>query len=158
MECRLKGNRKHISNVIYPICYITLMNATIAQFTLVVKDQAAALQFYTEKVGFEKKTDFSPPGGYRWVTVGPKGQDLELALFQLGRPDNNGWSKDWHPGGNPPIVMRVDDCRKAYTELTSKGVEFKEPPEEVAWGISATFSDPDGNLFSINQPPSKKSW
>jgi hypothetical protein len=55
--------------------------------------------------------------------------------------------------------MRVDDCRKAFAEMKSRGVEFKqEQPEEYAWGISATFSDLDGNMFSINQLPSKSSW
>jgi len=131
----------------------------ITQFTLVVKNQAEALKFYTEKVGFEKRTDFTPPGGYRWVTVGPKGQDLELALFQAGTQDPNHWSSKWTPGINPPIVMQVDDCRKTFAELKSRGVEFKQTqPDEYAWGISATFSDPDGNLFSINQLPSAKTW
>lgn len=135
------------------------MNAKVVQFTLVVNDQEAALEFYTQKVDFEKKTDYTPPGGYRWVTVGPRGQDLELALFQAGTKDANGWSSHWQPGNNPPIVLRVDDCRKVFAELKSRGVEFKQPqPEEYAWGISATFADADGNLFSINQLPSSSSW
>jgi predicted enzyme related to lactoylglutathione lyase len=134
------------------------MKARIAQFTLVVKDQQAALDFYTSRVGFEKKTDVTPPGRYRWVTVGPKEQDLELALFQAGTPDPNGWSSNWKPGG-PPIVMYVDDCRGAFAELSSRGVRFMQSqPEEYAWGISATFSDPDGNLFSINQRPAAQAW
>lgn len=135
------------------------MKARISQFTLVVNNQAAALEFYTNKVGFEKKTDFTPPGGYRWVTVGPKDQDLELALFQLGTKDPNDWSSQWQPGKNPPIVMNVDDCRKAFAELKARGIEFKQPePNEYPWGISATFADQDGNLFSINQRPSSPVW
>jgi predicted enzyme related to lactoylglutathione lyase len=131
------------------------MDAKITQFTLLVKDQAEAVDFYTNKVGFEKKTDVTPPGGYRWVTVGPVGQELELALFQAGTQDPNGWSRGWRAGGGPPIVMRVGDCQKTFTELRSKGIEFKqEKPEVYPWGVSATFSDPDGNLFSINQLPS----
>lgn len=130
------------------------MNAKITQFTLVVKNQAAALDFYTNKVGFEKKTDVPTPNGYRWVTVSPRGQDLELALFQEGTKDPNGWAANWRAGNNPPIVMNVDDCKRTFAELKSRGVEFKQAqPEEYAWGISATFSDPDGNLFSINQRP-----
>lgn len=133
------------------------MDSKITQFTLVVKNQAEALEFYTKKVGFEKKTDFTPPGSYRWVTVGPRGQELELALYQDDFPDR--WRMKWKPGANPPIVMRVDDCRKAFAELKSRGVEFKQAePEEYPWGISATFSDPDGNLFSINQLPQAKAW
>lgn len=133
------------------------MNGRVSQITLVVKDQAAALEFYTKKVGFEKKTDVTPPGRGRWVTVGIKGQDMELALFQAGTGDANGWSTNWRPGNNPPIVLRVDDCRKDCAELKSRGVEFKQEPTELPWGISATFSDPDGNLFSINQLPPRSS-
>jgi predicted enzyme related to lactoylglutathione lyase len=135
------------------------MRTKIVQFTLVVKNQHAALDYYTGKVGFEKKTDVTPSGRDRWVTVGPEGQDLELALFQVGTRDPNGWSSNWRPGTNPPIVLSVDDCRKAFAEMKSRGVEFKqEQPVEYPWGISATFSDPDGNLFSINQRPSVSSW
>lgn len=134
------------------------MDARVTQFTLVVKNQADALDFYTTKVGFEKKTDFTPPGGYRWVTVGPRGQDLELALFQAGTEDANHWSSQWRPGINPPIVLRVEDCRKASAELKSRGVRFTQEPKEYAWGVSATFADPDGNLFSINQLPQEGPW
>ena len=129
------------------------MEPRITQFTLVVKNQEGALEYYTSRVGFEKKTDFTPPGGYRWVTVGPKGQELELALFQVGTQDANHWSTDWRPGNAPPIVMRVDDCKKVAAEMKSRGVRFVAEPKEYPWGISATFVDPDGNLFSINQFP-----
>ncbi len=135
------------------------MDARITQFTLVVNDQAKALEYYTNKVGFEKKTDFTPPGGHRWVTVGPKGQDMELVLFQAGTADANNWSSNWRAGSGPPIVVRVGDCRKVFAELKARGARFKqEEPEELPWGISATFSDPDGNLFSINQLPEAPSW
>ena len=132
------------------------MDGKITQITLVVSDQARSLEFYTEKVGFEKRTDVAPPGGPRWVTVAPKGQDLELALFEVGSatdPAQKEWSKDWSPARGPPIVLRVSDCRKVHQELSARGVEFPQPPKEYPWGTAATFKDPDGNLFSINQPP-----
>jgi predicted enzyme related to lactoylglutathione lyase len=133
------------------------MDGKITQITLVVTNQARSLEFFTEKVGFEKKTDVSPPGGYRWVTVGLKGQDLEMALFELGStvdPSQKEWSKSWSPGKAPPIVLRVADCREAHKELSARGVEFTQAPVEYPWGTAATFKDPDGNLFSMNQPPS----
>jgi len=132
------------------------MDGKIAQVTLVVKSQKAALDFYTRQVGFEVKTDFQTPGGYRWVTVGPKGQELELALWEVGSatdPEQRAWSKDWTPGKSPPILIRVSDCRSTYQELSSRGVEFPQVPKEYPWGIAATFRDPDGNLFSLSQPP-----
>ena len=133
------------------------MEGKITQFTIVVSNQSKALAFYTESVGFEKKTDVTLPGGYRWVTVGPKGQELELALWEVGSatdPEQKAWSKQWAPGKNPPIVVRVNDCREVHRELSSRGVEFPQPPKEYPWGVAATFRDPDGNLFSLSQPPS----
>ncbi len=122
------------------------MSLRITTVTLVVKNQAKALEFYTEKVGFEKKTDVTQ-GGYRYVTVSPKGQDLELQLSQ-----EDSLPGGLKPGGIPPIFLTVDDCRKIFNEMKAKGVEFKQAqPEENPWSITATFSDPDGNLFQINQ-------
>jgi predicted enzyme related to lactoylglutathione lyase len=126
------------------------MDTRVQAISLVVRDKTNALDFYTQKVGFEKKTDVTNHG-YRYVSVGPKGQDLELALWQVGSPDPTGWSENWKPANAPPIVLRVDDCRKLFTELKTKGVEFRQELHENPWGITATFSDPDGNLFSINQ-------
>jgi predicted enzyme related to lactoylglutathione lyase len=134
------------------------MDGKITQITLVVSDQARALEFYTEKVGFEKKTEAPLPGGKRWVTVGPKGQDLELALFEVGSavdPAQREWSKNWAPATAPPIVLRVADCESTYRELRSRGVEFPQPPKAYPWGTAATFRDPDGNLFSLSQPPAE---
>ena len=132
------------------------MDARIISIALVVKSKAEALEFYTEKVGFEKRTDYTN-GGYRYVTVGPRGQDLELALWQEGSPDPTGSSSQLKAGMYPPIVMRVDDVRKAYAELKARGVQFRQEPQEYTWGLSATFTDPDGNRFSINQFPQNSS-
>lgn len=132
------------------------MEGKVSQITLVVTNQARSLAFYTEQVGFEKKTDVALPGGHRWVTVGPKGQDLEFALWEVGSavdPEQKAWSKNWTPATAPPVVVRVADCRKVYADLSSRGVEFPQLPKDYPWGTAATFRDPDGNLFSISQPP-----
>lgn len=124
----------------------------IESVSLIVKDKAEALEFYTERVGFEKKTDVTNYG-YRWVTVGPRGQDLQLELWQMGTEDPTGRSRSWKPGKAPPIVLLVDDCYKTFAELKAKGVEFTRELEEYPQGVSATFSDPDGNLFTIRGLP-----
>jgi len=130
------------------------MDAKISQVPIVVTDQKRALEFYTEKVGFEKKTDFTSPQGYRYVTVGPKGQPLELALWTVGssvNPEQTEAAKQWSPGRIPPIVLLVADCRGTHQELSERGVKFLQPPMDHPWGVSATFVDPDGNLFSVSQ-------
>lgn len=127
----------------------------IESVPLIVKDKAKALEFFTEKVGFEKKVDVTDHG-YRWVTVGLKGQDMQLELRQTGSTDPNLESKNWKPGNAPPIVLLVDDCYKTFAELKAKGVEFTRELEEYPQGVSATFADPDGNLFTIRGLPRRK--
>ncbi len=135
------------------------MDGKITVITLVVTNQARSLEFFTEKAGFEKKTDVSPPGGSRWGTVGLKAQELELALWEVGSatdPSQKELAKQWSPGTTPPILLQVPDCRHAHQAMSARGVDFVLPPMEHPWGTVATFKDPDGNLFSMNQPPS--SW
>lgn len=122
------------------------MKAKITHVALVVKNQDEAVEFYTKKVGFEKRADYNPPAGERWVTVAPKGQDLELVLTKAG--SNNSTTH---------ITMSVDDCKNASAELKAQGVKFKQEPLEHPYGISAIFVDPDGNSFHINQYPQKGS-
>ncbi len=126
----------------------------IESVSLLVKDKAKALKLYTEKVGFEKRTDVTDRG-YRWVTVGPKGQDLQLELWQTGSLDPTWSSRSWKPGNAPPTVLLVDDCYKMYAELKAKGVESRRELEEYPQCVSAAFSDPDGNLFTIRGLPQR---
>ncbi|HKW03727.1 MAG TPA: VOC family protein [Nitrososphaerales archaeon] len=127
------------------------MNSKITHVALVVKSKDEAVEFYTKKVGFEKKADYNPPGGERWVTVGPKGQNLELTLWEAGSPDPDDLSINWSPGSIQPIVMQVDDCRRISADLKSREVQFKRNPQENPYAVSAVFVDPDGNSFQINQ-------
>ena len=122
---------------------------------LIVNDKAEALRFFTEKLGIEKKVDVTDHG-YRWLTVGPKGQDMQLELWQVGSYGPTEPSKSWKPGNAPPIVLLVDDCYKAFAELKAKGVQFTRELEEYPQGVSATFSDPDGNRFTIRGLPRRK--
>ena len=121
---------------------------------MVVVNKAKALEFYTQAVGFDKKTDVTGPNGYRYVTVGPKDQNLELALWEVGSatdPSLARSSKQWAPGLSPPVGITVGDCVAAHKELSGRGVHFVMPPTENPWATVATFQDPDGNLFMLTQ-------
>jgi predicted enzyme related to lactoylglutathione lyase len=131
------------------------MDGKISVVTLVVANQAKALEFYTHAVGFDKKTDINPTGANRWVTVGPNGSDLELSLWEAGSatdPSQREAAKQWAPGHTPPIVITVKDCAGLHREMSARGVHFTMAPKENPWGTTAAFQDPDGNLFSLNQP------
>ncbi len=121
----------------------------VANVAVVVKDQAKALDFYTQVLGFEKRMDIpAPSGGARWVTVAPKGQDIEISLFLAGSyPDTQ---NQWKAGSSPMWTLQTDDCRAEYARLKARGVRFdQEEPAENPWSITATFSDPDGNRFNL---------
>ena len=107
-----------------------------------VKDQDKALEFYGKALGFGKLADYSPPGNPRWLTVAPKVQNIEIALYP---PQPEERAVTW--------TLETDDCRKDFDDLKSRGIQFKEAePKESPWGTAATFSDPDGNKFSLYQP------
>ena len=121
-----------------------------------VLDQDAAKAFYTEKLGFEVRTDQSLEG-FRWLTVGPPGQrDVEFILFSPGPPMHDEdtaaqirslVSKGALGGG----VWATDDCHATYDELSARGVTFLQEPANRPYGIEAVFRDDSGNWFSLTQ-------
>jgi catechol 2,3-dioxygenase-like lactoylglutathione lyase family enzyme len=125
----------------------------LTHVTIVVKDQNAALEFYTKKMGFEKKADYTNPGQPRWLTVGPKGQAIEMVLWQAGMgSDPNLPASHKQPGIGTRWVIEVDDVRKTFADLKAKGVKFKDAkPREEGWGFAADLTDPDGNHFTIHE-------
>lgn len=136
----------------------------LTHVTLVVKNQDAALDFYTNAMGFEKKADYTQPGQPRWLTVGPKGQELEMVLWAAGAPVAQPLPPSHsQPGNGTRCVLEVEDCRKTFRELKARGVRFKTPePIEAPWGWAADFTDPDGNPFTLHQtrppPPAGQDW
>jgi catechol 2,3-dioxygenase-like lactoylglutathione lyase family enzyme len=115
----------------------------LIRITLVVRNQDEALRFYTEKLGFEERTDLPMAPGQRWVTVAPKGdQQVEIVLQP---PDwFEGTRREDHiaqVGKNPTLVFQVDNCRQTYTELHQRGIEFASPPEILPYGIQAVAKD-----------------
>lgn len=122
---------------------------------IVVKDQKRAVEFYTKALGFDIKTDFTPPGGQRYVTVAPKEQDLEMVLFEVGSSPDPRLSK-LEPGRSGGGTFLTNDLRKDFDDLKSRGVKFNESePQSFPWGQIVTFSDPDGNSFTLLQRPSR---
>jgi uncharacterized glyoxalase superfamily protein PhnB len=132
----------------------------IATTQLWVHDQEAALAFYTHKLGFEVRTDVTVAemGNFRWLTVSPPGQE-EVAIVLMaipGPPVMDDQTADdvralMGKGFAGTVFLATDDCRKAYEELRSRGVEFVEAPEDRPYGVDAGFRDPSGNHFRLVQ-------
>ena len=132
----------------------------IANTQMWVHDQDEALAFYTEKLGMEVRMDATLPemGGFRWLTVGPPGQpDVSIVLMAVPGPpmvDETTAAQIRELMGKGfagTAFLVTDDCRKSYEELTARGVEFSEPPEEYPYGIDSGFRDPSGNSFRLTQ-------
>ena len=119
-----------------------------------VDDQAKALKFYTEVLGFVKKTDISA-GNYRWLTVvSPEGPaDVELLLEASGNPAAKAYQKAIHDSGIPANIFKVGDLGKEYERLKQLGVSFAMPPTRTGPALTAIFDDTCGNLISITQQP-----
>jgi catechol 2,3-dioxygenase-like lactoylglutathione lyase family enzyme len=125
-----------------------------------VHDQDEALAFYTEKLGFEVRMDVTMAelGDFRWLTVGPPGQpDISIVLMAIPGPPvmDAGTAEDVRTlmakGFAGAIFLTTDDCEASYQELSGRGVEFVEKPEERPYGIDSSFRDPSGNNIRLVQ-------
>jgi uncharacterized glyoxalase superfamily protein PhnB len=132
----------------------------ISTAQLWVHDQDEALAFYTEKLGMELRADVSFPemGNFRWLTVGPPGQDdISIVLMAIpGQPVLNDETAEqvrslMAKGFAGTVFLATDDCQASYEELKARGVEFSEEPEERPYGIDSGFRDPSGNSFRLTQ-------
>ncbi len=132
----------------------------LANAQLWVHDQDEALEFYTKKLGFEVRADVTMPemGNFRWLTVGPAGQpDVAIVLMAIPGPpvmdaETHEQVKDLVAKGFAGTVFfTTDDVQSDYEELSSRGVEFSERPEERPYGIDSGFRDPSGNSFRLTQ-------
>jgi len=126
--------------------------------TIWVKDLNEALRFYTEKLGFEIRTDVTAYD-YRWLTVGLKGQpDIEYHLEAV-KPGGNLTEEDvslltklLDAGKLGVGPWKTDDCQKTYETLKDRGVEFVQPPTDRPYGtIDAVFKDNSGNIMVLSQ-------
>lgn len=126
----------------------------IAVTSIFVDDQEKALAFYTDKLGFVKKTEF-PAGEFRWLTVvsteAPDGVELSL------EPDEHPAAKTFKTAlledGIPYMSFAVGDCNAEHGRLLALGVTFTQPPIEMGPVTTAVLDDTCGNLIQIASMP-----
>jgi predicted enzyme related to lactoylglutathione lyase len=124
----------------------------IKVMSLYVDDQEKALRFYTEVLGFVKKTDFSQ-GPYRWLTVAsaedPAGTELQLAL------NDNAAAKAYQQArfqqSQPAAMFFTDEVQSDYERMKAHGAEFTMPPTDVTASTIAMLNDTCGNLIQVTQ-------
>ena len=133
----------------------------VANAQLWVLDQDEALEFWTQKVGWEVRADITMPelGDFRWLSVGPSGQeDISVVLMAIpGAPVMDDEAKKQleelvAKGWAGTVFLTADDVQATYEELKDRGVEFTEAPAEQPYGIDSEFRDPSGNKFRLGKP------
>lgn len=112
-----------------------------------VHDLDRAVDFYVDKLGFEKRADEPvDEKGHRWVEVAPEGSETAIILahgFGSWSPEKvGGWSRK---------IFSVNDLAGTVEALKAKGVAFESEPEEAPYGAYAQVRDPDGNVLGLLQ-------
>jgi catechol 2,3-dioxygenase-like lactoylglutathione lyase family enzyme len=115
-----------------------------------VDDQDKALSFYTETLGFVKKTEM-PAGEFKWLTVvSPEDPDgVELVLEPSDHPAVKPFKDAIVADGIPYTSFAVADVQAEYERLSARGVKFVQQPTSMGPVTTAVFDDTCGNLIQI---------
>jgi predicted enzyme related to lactoylglutathione lyase len=118
--------------------------------SIYVDDQDKALRFYTDILGFVKKTDVTN-GPFRWLTVAspeePDGTELQLAPND--NPAAQAYQRAMFEQGQPAAMFYVDDVQHEYERMNALGADFTMPPTKVTGSTIAMVNDTSGNLIQI---------
>lgn len=125
----------------------------LSMVTRIVEDQENAIEFYTEQLGFDIRKDHPGPHG-RFLSVAPStDENVELILMT---PD--GFDEEERErlsrliGNDAGLIYETDDCYGTIESLSEAGVEIREEPSEMPWGVQAVIADPDGNEIVVQEP------
>jgi predicted enzyme related to lactoylglutathione lyase len=121
----------------------TKMIKSLKFASIPTRDQDAAIQFWTQQIGFRVLTDQPMGPGKRWIELGIGHAETRIVLFT---PDGQENRIGTFFNGS----FACDDVEYTYKQLQSKGVQFEAPPEKQSWGTFAKFRDPDGNIFVLS--------
>jgi predicted enzyme related to lactoylglutathione lyase len=120
--------------------------------SVMVDDQDKALKFYTEKLGYVKKTEI-PLGEHKWLTVvsGEEPDGVELLLEPMGFAPARVFQKALKDAGIPLTMFNVDDIQSEYERLEKSGVKFSMKPTQMGPATIAVFDDTCGNNIQLVQ-------
>jgi predicted enzyme related to lactoylglutathione lyase len=120
--------------------------------SVMVDNQDKALKFYTEVLGFVKKTEI-PLGEHKWLTVVSKEEQdgVELLLEPMGIEAAKVFQKALYDAGIPLTAFHVDDIQKEYERLQKSGVRFSMAPAKMGPATLAVLDDTCGNNIQLVQ-------
>jgi catechol 2,3-dioxygenase-like lactoylglutathione lyase family enzyme len=122
---------------------------------ILVHDPEEALGFYRDALGLEVRNDVSADG-FRWVTLGAPGQDVDIVLSQPhgGRSQTEGDALLGlvTKGSLQAAIFRADDLDATFEQVRASGAEVLQEPVAQPWGVrDCAFRDPSGNMVRIAQ-------
>ena len=128
------------------------MSQSLARIALLVEDYDEAIQYYTEKLGFQLIEDTPlPEGGKRWVIVAPaKGNGAEIVVDKATTPEQVACIGH-QAGGKVFLFLTTDSFWEDYARMTANGVEIVRQPLETDYGTVAIFQDLYGNKWDFIQ-------
>jgi catechol 2,3-dioxygenase-like lactoylglutathione lyase family enzyme len=131
------------------------MPISLSQTFIPVHDPDAALGFYRDALGLEVRNDVASDG-FRWVTVGAAGQDVDIVLFQPhgGRSQAEGDALLTlvTQGSLQAAIFRADDLDATFEQVRASGAEILAEPADQPWGVrDCAVRDPSGNMVRIAQ-------
>ena len=128
---------------------------TIGGVVIMVSDQAQAVKFYTEKIGFDIRMNVPLFGG-KWIEVAPKDSESTLSIME---PNSQLMSAEELEnakksiGRNTGVWFYSSDIQSTYEELESKGVNITKPEKQEWGGTMSLVKDLDGNIFTVLSSP-----
>ena len=128
---------------------------TIGGVVIMVSDQARAVKFYAEKVGFDIRLNVPFFGG-KWIEIAPKDSESTLSIMepnpQLMPPEELEIARK-NIGRNTGVWFYSSDIQSTYEDLKSKGVDITKPEKQEWGGIMSLVKDLDGNIFTLFSSP-----
>ena len=131
------------------------MTTSLAAMFILVHDPDVALGFYRDALGLEVRADVASDG-FRWVTVGAPGQNVDVVLSQPhgGRSETEGNAllSLVTSGSLQAAIFRSDDLDATFEKVRASGAEVLQEPMSQPWGVrDCAFRDPSGNLVRIQE-------
>jgi lactoylglutathione lyase len=130
------------------------MLTKIGTITVQVTDQDKALDYYVNKLGFEKRADMPMGPNQRWLEVAPPGAQTRILLYKASpeMPGTDSYAEAKAKiGKNTGMVLETDNMVDTFAALKSKGVKIIDAPKKQPYGWWGTFADQDGNIYGVHQ-------
>jgi catechol 2,3-dioxygenase-like lactoylglutathione lyase family enzyme len=132
------------------------MSLTITHTPIYCLDLDQTLAFYTERLGFEVRTDVLVNPAMRWLTVGAPGSSHELLLAAVDQhipPVDRDAMREIVSKGDLAVFLEVDDIDKIFESLRAAGAEILQEPIDQPYGVrDCGVRDPSGNHLRLSQP------